>query len=304
MRLRSALAVGVLGWTTVAACGWDPSRPFEREAPPVNDAIRALDAGDATAAAATLQAYLSTGKCESGSIGAPELVRKRPNGTFDLGLSLFKIGEAYGRRFGEEEADGGLDEARAALRDGEIDCALRLVRVVAEDAANGIDLRARARYLEGNLLFLGRRYQDAVKAFDAALVLAPGMVDAGDPVGRDAAWNRSIALRRIEDDKKKDAGRDSSPDGAGDGSSDAQGEGGGRGDSGGGEGGGGGPDAGPDGADASPPPEADGGAPPPPQSNQDEIMLDQLERTPTLQQHVAKEQRKARPRVVPGMMDK
>jgi hypothetical protein len=33
-------------------------------------------------------------------------------------------------------------------------------------------------------------------------------------------------------------------------------------------------------------------------------MLDQLERTPTLQQHVAKEQHKRRPRVLPGALDK
>ena len=107
MRLRSALALGVVAWHAVAACGWDPSRPFEREAPPVNEAIRALDAGDATAAASTLEAYLSTGRCESGNIGTPEIVKRRPNGSFDLGLSLFKIGEAYGRRFGDEEVDGG-----------------------------------------------------------------------------------------------------------------------------------------------------------------------------------------------------
>lgn len=305
MRRREALALVVVSWIAVAACGWDPSRPFEREAPAVTEAIRALDAGDATAAANVLEAYLSTGKCESGSIGTPAIVSQRPNGSFDLGIALFRIGEAYGRRFGEEEADGGLDDTRAALRDGEIDCALRVVRTVAENLNNPIDLRARARYLEGNLLFLGRRYEDAVKAYEQALVLAPGMIDAGDPIGRDAAWNRAIALRRIEDDKKKDAGKDSSPDGSGDASNDAPGEGGGGEGGGSGDGGGGG-DAGPDssGGDDASAPRSDAAPAPPPQSNQDEIMLDQLERTPTLQQHVAKEQRKTRPRVVPGMLDK
>ena len=39
----------------VAACGWNPSRPFDREAPEVNHAIRALDGGDAASAAATLE---------------------------------------------------------------------------------------------------------------------------------------------------------------------------------------------------------------------------------------------------------
>src|SRR4029079_4833097 len=86
-----------------------------------------------------------------------------------------------------------------------IDCALRIVRAVAESDAP-LEVRARARYLEGNLLFLNGQYEEAVKAYDHALTLSPGQVDAGDPVGRDAAWNRAIALRRIED--KKDAGPD------------------------------------------------------------------------------------------------
>ncbi len=77
-----------------------------------------------------------------------------------------------------------------------------------------IDLRARAHYLAGNLEFLRREYQSAVDAYDGALKLIPGLPnDAGDGIGRDAAWNRAIALRRIEDeDKKKDAGQDGSPD--------------------------------------------------------------------------------------------
>ena len=66
------------------------------------------------------------------------------------------------------------------------------------------EVRARAHYLSGNLAFLDGDYEDAVTAYDRALVLTPGEADSGDPVGRDAAWNRAIALRRIDD--KKDAG--------------------------------------------------------------------------------------------------
>src|SRR5262249_54951704 len=74
-----------------------------------------------------------------------------------------------------------------------------------------IELRARAYYLAGNLEFLLQKYEDAVKEYDQALALVPGVhADAGgDGLGRDAAWNRAIALRRQE---QHDSGPDSSPD--------------------------------------------------------------------------------------------
>ena len=310
----------------VAACGWDPGKPFDREAPAVKDAIRSIDAGDATAATTSLADYLSTGACAEGSIGTPDMLRRRPNGAFDLGLSLFGVGEAFGRRFGEEEEKTGAssDDAAQTSRMQQIDCALRIVRAFADDTATlpgassektevPIELMARARYLEGNLLFLGGKYEEAVKAYDRALTLSPGRVDAGDPIGRDAAWNRAIALRRIED--KKDAGQDAAPDAAQDASSDAKNEAGGGdgGGDGGGEGGHGDsgkqdPDSGekPDARpDASPPPPRDtpDAAPPPPsQSSQDERMLDQLENAPTVQQEIAK--KAAQRRKVRGMADK
>ena len=310
-----------------AACSWDPSHPFDREVPEVKQALGALDAGDANAAAGSLEDYLATGTCKEGKIGTPPKVRARPNGTFDLGLALFRIGEAYGKRFGDEEVDAGAaGEAPAAKekRTQEIECALSVVREIAADDTVPLDVRARARYLEGNLLFLSSRYEEAVAAYDKALVFAPGYADAGDPVGRDAAWNRAIALRRIEDQKNKDAGADSGKgDGGGDGGNDAGGDGGGdggknddKGDAG-NKGNdkdknkndaGASPDAGPD---SSPPPqpqpnEPDGGQPPPPppdnQSSQDERMLDQLEKAPTVQQEAAK--KAASQRRVRGMADK
>jgi hypothetical protein len=306
----------------LGACGWDPSHPFEREAPPVKQAIGALDAGDATAATDLLEEYLSTGACSEGKIGAPDGLKKRPNGTFDLGLSLFELGEAYGRRFGEEEIDAGVTDEQKQKRAAQIDCAIRIVQAIAADETQPIDLRARARYLEGNLHFLAGEYEQAVKAYDAALTLAPGMVDAGDAVGRDAAWNRAIALRRIED-KKNDGGQDSGADGSsgdagqgdgGDGGSDAGdgGDGGGGGSDGGKDGGGGGgddagDDAGPDGGDAGqPPPQTQNendAAPPPPTQTQDDRVLDKLEGAPTFQQEVAKKA-SAQRHQVRGMIDK
>lgn len=337
LRSRSSLGFRKAFWGTLAAsalvvaCGWDPSRPFERESPQVREAITQFDAGDAQSAGSLLEEYLSTGQCKEGNIGTPPRVRERSNGSFDLGLALFKLAEQYGRRFGEEEIDAGIpeDPALKSQRSEQVDCALKLVRAVATDLSQPVDLRARARFLEGNLLFLNAAYEEAVRAYDAALELAPGMHDSGpitvgeagrtynpDLLGRDAAWNRAIALRRIED--KKDAGNDGG-DGGGDG--------------GGGDGGGknddnkdGGnddkkPDAGKDaggkdsGAKDSGSPdenkpkpdkndEKPDAAPPPPPSrqNQDERMLDQLENAPTVQQETAKKM--GQRRRVRGMSDK
>jgi hypothetical protein len=312
----------------IAACGWNPRRPFDRESPAVNQAIAALDAGDATAAANVLEDYLLTGRCKEGSIGAPASVTEHANGGFDLGLALFRVGEAFGRRFGDEEVKlddnaapaappsapkGGApgDEAKQR-RSAQIACALQIVRAVAESTAQPIELRARARYLEGNLQFLGTDYEEAVAAYDKAIALSPGEVDAGDPVGRDAAWNRAIALRRIED--KKDAGNDAAPpDASNDGASspDASEPDSGKPD-GGNEGGApdGGrepPDSGPDdaGEDSGPPPpprDASAPPPPPPKASQDERILDQLENAPTVQQEDAK--KRATKHRVRGTADK
>ena len=325
-RAAFATVAAGLACALVAACGWNPSRPFDREAPAVNRAVAELDGGDASSAAMTLEDYLSTGACKDGNIGVPDALKRRADGTFDLGLALFRIGETYGRRFGEEEIDAGVDEATRAQRHAQIECARRVTDAIADVETVPYDLRARARYLSGNLAFLDGAYEEAVKAYDRALLLAPGEVDAGDPVGRDAAWNRAIALRRIEDKKDagqdaspdssppdaspdssppdagKDSGQDAAPEAGADGGKDSGGEGGGAeagtpeaGNDGGGDGGSQPPES-PDGGA-----EPDGGAPPPPTTSEDERMLDQLENAPTLQQEEAKRHGKKRVR---GMADK
>jgi hypothetical protein len=206
-----------------------------------------------------------------------------------------------------------VSEAARAQRHAQITCARQIVQAISDDRDALAELRVRADYLDGNLAFLDGEYEDAVRAYDRALVLAPGEVDAGDPVGRDAAWNRAIALRRIDD--RKDAGPH-------DGGGDAQQPDGSRGDAGSDandqpkeDGGDGGASPRPDGGDdagggdgATPPPdEPDAGenpreaGAPPPQSNEDERMLDQLENAPTLQQEEAKRSGKRRVR---GMADK
>jgi len=320
--IRIAFLLSAFGCvaSSVVACGWDPSRPFERESPVVNQALAHLDAGEAGAgtAAELLENYLSTGACAESNIGTPKTLRDKSHGAFDLGIALFRIGESFGARFGDEEAQKpptpqGGGAGADGLRASHIECALRIVRAIADDPTQAVDLRARARYLEGNLLFLDAKYKEAVTAYEKALVLAPGIPEAGidaqagtrmgDPVGLDAAWNRAVALRRIED--KKDAGPDSGQDGGGDGS---PGDGGG--DSSppdGGKDGGqdGGQDGGKDGGDpnkdggqdaASPPPppkpQEDAAAPPPqPERSQDEKLLDQLENAPTVQREAARRQK-------------
>jgi tetratricopeptide (TPR) repeat protein len=306
---RSFLAVAcLLGLASLAGCAWDPSRPFDRDAPLVREAIFDLDAGDAASAASRLEDYLSTGACKDGIIGTPELLKRRPDGTLDLGLALFRIGEQYGRRFGEEEGTEGITEAVRAKRHAQVECARRVAQEIAEDDGVPGEVRARAHYLSGNLAFLDGAYEDAVTAYDRALVLTPGEPDSGDPVGRDAAFNRAIALRRIDD--KKDAGPDASP--PGDAGSDASREPDGGHDRGqdasSGNADGSAPSGGKDAEsppppppDAGPEPPREAGAPPPPSTDEDQKMLDQLENAPTLQQEEAKRAGKKRVR---GMADK
>src|SRR6185503_15700460 len=251
-----------------------------------------------------------------GGFGVPDKVRQRPFASLDLGIALFHMGERFGRRFGEEErgGDAGLspaEERLAELRNIEVECALRVVLAIASEPDVPLELRARAQYLAGNLEFLRRGYREAVRHYDESLKLIPGIFDAADTIGQNAAWNRSIALARIEDEKKRDAGSDG-------GNNDN--DGGQRGDSGpqrpdgsnGGQDGGSNqpqpeagpprpppdagpePDAGNNSKNQDPPDAAPPSAQPPPSVNQDERMLDMLESAPTFQQQDAKNRMPAR----------
>lgn len=324
-----AATLGLLGALCfVAACGKSADKLFERHAPDVDNALSAFDAGDAGSAVSLLEQYLATGKCENGEIGTPDPVRERPNATFDLGLGLFKLAERFGKRFGEEEPVGDAgstpeQDQELAQRSQGVDCALRVLRVVAADPSTPVEFRARARYLAGNLEFLRRDYKAAVKEYEAALRLIPGLPeDAGDGVGRDAAYNRAIALRRIEDKENKD--RDAGPDASDDAGPQDGGD---QPDSGKDQQPDAGkdqqPDAGKDDKKNDQKPDAggDGGAPPPQNppdpkqdqqkpkpepsqsANQDDRMLDMLEHAPTVQEQDAKNHA-LQGRVRSGMEDK
>ena len=291
--------------------------PFIRHSPEVDRAIEVLEKGDAAGAAAgILERYLSTGSCKNGQIETPDSVRQRTGASFDLGLALFELGERYGERFdAEPKPEAPADPQRDAKRSAEVDCALRIVQIVANDSKTPVDLRAHAHYLAGNLEFLRQDYRAAVDAYDRALRLVPGLEgDKGDPVGRNAAYNRAIALRRLEEDKP-DAGPPPPPDGG-----DNQNDGGQRDGDGGqdeskddekrpdggppepnpsSQDGGSGqdepkpkPDSKQDPSAQNKPQQTPGGqpsaAPPQPSLSQDERLLDMLEQAPTVQQEAAK----------------
>jgi len=319
---RATLGGGLLMLVALApSCDLSPSKWFDRFSPAVDDAIEKLDAGDSLAAQQSLVEYLKTGKCEAGKIGTPDSVKQRPFASFDLGLALFKLAEKFGKKFGEEGLAAGAEDAEtspaeqkaAEDRIEQVDCALRIAQAIALDPQTPAELRARAHYLSGNLEFLRGNYRGAVRHYDKALAIVPGVQsDAGDLLGQDAAFNRAIALRRIEEREPPDASPDAGADGGNDGGDDAGDAGQDAGDSGSQE-----PDAGDAGQDAgndagqdSGPPDAgdagqdsaknepkDAGAEPQPQPSQqpdeakNDRVLDMLERAPTLQQEVAKRAR-------------
>jgi Ca-activated chloride channel family protein len=216
-------------------------RVLQHHAPEVDDAIAALNAKQPERAAELLQGYLETGKCEHGVIGVPERARKYADAAFDLGLALFALGEQFGQKFGTEAPAAAPDQAtdpaaaqKTAQRREHVECALRLVLPLGENEALPLELRARAHYLAGNLEFLRGDYEAAVKAYDAALRLEPATPapkpDAAvkpeeKPAGaetpgnfeRNAAHNRAVALRRIEEkkqqEKQDDQKQDQKPEG-------------------------------------------------------------------------------------------
>lgn len=339
-----ALTFAMPALVLAAGCsGWDPNRPFERDSPEVKKATAAYDAGDARASATTLEEYLGTGPCREGAIGTPEALAEKREGTFDLGLALFAIADSFGARFQSDGKGTPPPNADPKARGESVTCALRIVQAVNEAPQSGFLLRAKASYLEGNLHFVSGDYAKAIAAYERALVLVPGepasanananetraraKLDTSESVGRDAAWNRAISMRRLEN--AKDAGPDASSD-AGDGGKDGGdgGQDGGGDKDAGNDGGNDGKDAGEDsgsqngkgpdgGQDAAPEPdEQDGGsggakddasaAPPPPESTgnatPDERILNDLERAPMLQHELSR--RAAATRKVRGMADK
>jgi Ca-activated chloride channel homolog len=177
-------------------------RVFTRQAPAVDEAVEALESGDAGAAQALLTTYLGIAPCADGTIGATAQLAERAQASFDLGLALFRIGERFGARFGEDPGQAEDDARLLAKRSAEVACALAVVRELVGRPSLPIELRAQAYYLLGNLEFLRREYVAAVSGYDHAIELIPGD-DAAEAngVGRDAAHNRALALRLAKENK-------------------------------------------------------------------------------------------------------
>ena len=60
----------------------------------------------------------------------------------------------------------------------------------------------------GNLEFLRVDYKAAILGYEQSLKLIPGAPESSalDGIGRDAAWNRAVALHRLEEEQE-DAGQ-------------------------------------------------------------------------------------------------
>jgi Ca-activated chloride channel homolog len=211
-----SLGKAALLLAALSGCKDTEQRLFSRYSPVVDQARAAIESADAGDARNLLTEYLSTGRCKDGNLGTPDQVRQLPQAALDLSLALFQLAERFGAKFGEQPpaADDKQASALLAQRSLEVDCALRLVRVIAADPDVPLELRAQAYYLSGNLEFLRHDYKSAVKSYDQALQLSPGgSGDAGSDLGTRAAFNRAIALKRAEEqDKQKppepDAGSD------------------------------------------------------------------------------------------------
>ena len=204
-RLSAATALVSLASLT-SGCDALNDRLFTRYSPQVDEAIGALQTHDAGDARQLLTNYLNTGQCKGGEIGTPEVVRERPEAAYDLGLTLFALAQRYGGRLGEPPTDNDPNAAAAlARRSQEVDCALRVTRIVAHDESNSVELRAKAFFLSGNLEFLRYDYRNAVTSYDEALRLMPGgMNDAGIDLGADIAFNRAIALRLAQEEEQEE----------------------------------------------------------------------------------------------------
>lgn len=217
----------------------DVDELFKRESPLVADAINALSTKSPDRAVKLLTEYLETGPCEAGVIGAGERARNMGDASLDLALAFSALSTpktaapqdpaaalAQGQLppqlsppTPDPNAPGGLPpgpEGQASPPQIQnVDCALRILAPIGANLSHPVALRARAHYLAGNLELLRADYEAAVTAYDAAILLAPGVKKGvGDPIGISIAYNRALALRLLkekkEEEKKKNDEQDKS----------------------------------------------------------------------------------------------
>lgn len=202
---------------------------FERYSPTVDEAIETLHDGRPAAALTLLTEYLETGACEAGVIGTPERSARLPDAAFDLGLALFEVSDTTPSARPDPDSGptppelppgmtGAAPEGPTPAQREHIDCALRVLGPIALNTSLPLALRARAHYLTGNLELLRKEHRAAIAAYDAALRLIPGLPEPGpdepaiDDIGRRAAHNRAVALRRLAEEPPEDQKSDNDPE--------------------------------------------------------------------------------------------
>lgn len=238
-RLESAAHLLVVSVAALGSLGCEAADPiFERESPVVNEAIALLSEGDPAQASERLIEYLETGPCEAGVIGVGDRARQYTDASYDLALAfsaLARAGAAQaagpgaaapgaappsgagmpspGGTVPPQGAAPGMPPGPASAEPSaeliaQIDCAIRLLSPIAQNKEQPTALRARSHYLQGNLELLRTEFAGAVAAYDAALLLTPGVAEgSGDALGILVAYNRALALRlqkQKEEQEKKD----------------------------------------------------------------------------------------------------
>lgn len=284
--LAALTAIGVGAW----AAGL-----VDRPPPPIRSAMHALGANQYPEAIAALERGAGLAPCTSGSYGAPG----------DLAEPLLVVDLAQVHLARSLAADGGEAGAYGlhppTSKEGDLAarCARSAAQLVAKERDFPRPLRARAATLAGHAAFLLGDDEAAIASYDTALSLG----DGGREATEDAAWNRSLALKRLQSakDPPPDGGpRD--PDGNGDGGSDA-----GSGNDAGNDAGDGGNDAGDGGKDGGNDGGSDGGnagdaAADAGAGTNDSSLLDRLGKLPGLPATLRRDP--AGPRVLPGAEDK
>ncbi|HEU4406858.1 MAG TPA: tetratricopeptide repeat protein [Polyangiaceae bacterium] len=202
-----ALVAGALGLALGASGG--PHDPFERYSPEVDAAVASLEAGRFDEANERLTRYLRLTGCHEGVLQTPPGATASADAAFDLGLGLFGAAEKLGQRFADVDdvrpqgPDGKPAESNPDRRSS-VDCARMLLGALLERRLPP-ELEARARFLRGNAAFLEHRWDEALADYDRALRLAPGSdAPQADALGRDLAWNRSLAMRNRQREKERE----------------------------------------------------------------------------------------------------
>jgi hypothetical protein len=224
-KLRRTLNAALLA---LLALGCEPyDRLFERDSPTVEEAKAALKSGDSKKAIELLTQFLESGECQEGVIGFGARAKAYPHAAFDLGLAFGTGGKLApspqknaqatppapsipGLGLPVSPADPGAQSGPGGPgtppgKTGELDCALRLLAPLADGESEPAALRARALYLMGQIEMQKGEFEGAADAYTRGLRFAPALPEgSGDSLGRDLAFNRSIALLRALEKKKQE----------------------------------------------------------------------------------------------------